>query len=78
MELSEDGKKAEMAVVLALSPLMDKYGRAAVAEVISQIASTLSFSEFVPYDCERCGVHISKSSSGGPVCLKCKAKERRG
>lgn len=33
---------------------------------------------FVPYDCERCKVQISGGTSNGPVCLKCRVKERHG
>lgn len=41
MTLSAEAKAAEMAVVLALAPLLDKYGRRAVGEVLSRISETL-------------------------------------
>lgn len=39
--MSPAAKKAEMAVVLALSPLIDKYGREPVGEVLVQLGGTL-------------------------------------
>lgn len=52
-----------------------------LAGVLNQVLLTIadlptSLDMFVPYDCERCHAHISGGTSNGPVCLRCRMKEK--